>query len=89
MLRLKISKKAQKFLSRLPAKQKNQIIVKIKELKHHGHGVDSIRLKGSDCYRSSVGEYRIIYEINEELLDIILVGKRNGDEIYKKLLRLE
>lgn len=90
MLRLKISKKAQKFLSKLPPKQQNQMAVKIKELKRNGHGADSIHLKGSTWYRVDVGEYRIIYDIedNSELL-ITLIGKRNDDEVYKKLRRLE
>jgi mRNA interferase RelE/StbE len=90
MLRLIISKKAQKFLSKLPPKQQNQVAVKIKELKKNGHGVNSIHLKGSAWYRVDVGEYRIIYDIeNKNELLITLVGKRNDDEVYKKLRRLE
>ena len=90
MLRFQISKKAQKFLSNLPPKQQNQVAVKIKELIKNGHGADSIHLKGSAWYRVDIGEYRIIYDIeDEDLLIIPLVGKRNDDEVYKKLRRLE
>ncbi|TAG72751.1 MAG: type II toxin-antitoxin system RelE/ParE family toxin [Oscillatoriales cyanobacterium] len=41
-------------------------------------------------YRVDSGEYRIIYNFNpeEDLVEIILVGKRNDDEVYKKLERL-
>jgi len=90
MLKLNISKKAQKFLRRLPSKQQNQIAVKIKELKHYGHTSDSLALKGSCWHRVDVGEYRIIYDIEDKIvLFIALVGKRNDDEVYKKLRRLE
>jgi len=89
MLRFQVSKKVQKFLRKLPEKHKNQIAVKIKELRQQGHGVDSIQLKGSSWYRVDIREYRVIYEIDEDLLIIPLVGKRNDDEIYKKLRRLE
>jgi len=41
-------------------------------------------------YRVDSGEYRIVYSFNpeEDLVEIILVGKRNDDEVYKKLERL-
>lgn len=36
------------------------------------------------------GEYRIVYRFKpeEDLVEIILVGKRNDDEVYKQLARL-
>ena len=90
MLRIQISKKAQKFLSKLPAKQKNQIAIKIQLLRKCGHCPDSIQLKGSVWYRVDVGEYRIIYDIEaDDLLVIPLVGKRNDGEVYKRLSRLK
>lgn len=41
-------------------------------------------------YRVNSGEYRIVYRFNidEDLVEVILVGKRNDDEVYKKLERL-
>jgi len=41
-------------------------------------------------YRVDSGEYRIVYNFNpdEDLVEVILVGKRNDDEVYKKLERL-
>ncbi|MBS1958376.1 MAG: hypothetical protein JST80_02795 [Bdellovibrionales bacterium] len=38
--------------------------------------------------RVDVGEYRIIYIVEGDVLKIALVGKRNDDEIYKQLKRL-
>jgi mRNA interferase RelE/StbE len=52
---------------------------------------DSKELTGySNYYRVDSGEYRIIYRFNasEDLVEIILVGKRNDDEVYKQLKRL-
>ncbi|GET43443.1 type II toxin-antitoxin system RelE family toxin [Microseira wollei] len=41
-------------------------------------------------YRVDSGEYRIVYRFNpdEDLVEVILVGKRNDDEVYKQLKRL-
>lgn len=47
---------------------------------------DSKQLKNSPYFRADVGEYRVIYEIeNDTMLLLILIGKRNDDDIYKKL----
>ena len=89
MFKLQLSKKSQKFLSNLPHKQQNQLVLKILELKKQGHTADSAPLKGSDWFRTDAGEYRIIYMIESpDILVIPLIGKRNDDEIYKKFRRL-
>ena len=52
---------------------------------------DSKQLKGySNLYRVDSGEYRIVYRFKpkEDLVEVILVGKRNDDDVYKKLSRL-
>ena len=47
---------------------------------------DSAKLKGYDnLYRKDVGEFRIIYHFDNTHLFVSLVGKRNDDDIYKKL----
>jgi mRNA interferase RelE/StbE len=51
---------------------------------------DSKQLKGyPGYYRVDSGEYRIVYRFKpkEDLVEVILVGKRNDDEVYKKLDR--
>ena len=46
--------------------------------------LDARKLKGyPDLLRRDVGEYRIIYRYNTEIVYIILVDKRNDDETYK------
>lgn len=88
MLNLQLSKKAQKFLSSLPPKQQKQLAIKIMEIRQKGHAADSALLKGSPWYRVDFGGYQVIYTIAEELLVVPLVGKRNDDDVYKKLRRL-
>ena len=43
--------------------------------------------QGYDYRRTDIGEYRIIYKTSGDTLQIILVGKRNDDEIYDSLTR--
>lgn len=90
MLRIKLTKWADKFISSLPAKQKKQITAKILELSKNPQPHDSIQVKGFAQYRrADIGEYRIIYHVQENVvLIIVLVGIRNDDHVYKKLKRL-
>jgi mRNA interferase RelE/StbE len=85
MLKLLVSRKAQKFLDGLPAKQFRQIVKKIFALLENPKPHDSKELKGYPFLRNDVGEYRIIYDLQEDTLRLIIVGKRNDDEVYKKL----
>lgn len=87
MLKLQISKAAQKFLDSLPPKQFRQIVRKVFEILEQPEPHDTMKLKGYSFFRNDVGEYRLVYDIKEDSLRLILIGKRNDDEIYKQLRR--
>jgi len=79
------------FLNGLQPKIAAQIAKKVLALNVDPLPNDSKQLIGyPGYYRVDSGEYRIIYNFNpeEDLVKIILVGKRNDDEVYKKLERL-
>lgn len=85
MLRLLVSKKAQKFLDDLPPKQFRQVMKKIFALLENPRPHDSEELRGYPFLRNDVGEYRIIYDVQGDTLRLILVGKRNDAEVYRQL----
>jgi mRNA interferase RelE/StbE len=85
MLKLLVSKKAQKFLDDLPPKQFRQIVRKVFALLENPKPHDSQELRGYPFLRSDVGEYRIIYDVHGDTLRLILVGKRNDEEVYRQL----
>ena len=87
MLKLNLSRQAAKFIKKLPPKQAKQIARKIVELRNNPYPHDSISLKGYPYRRTDIGEYRIIYYIEANILEILIIGKRNDDEVYKKLKR--
>ncbi len=79
------------FLKGLQPKIAGQIAKKVLALNVDPLPNDSKQLIGyPGYYRVDSGEYRIVYNFNpdEDLVEIILVGKRNDDEVYKKLERL-
>jgi mRNA interferase RelE/StbE len=79
------------FIKGLQPKIAAQIAKKVLSLNIDPLPTDSKELKGyTDYYRVDSGEYRIIYRFDTEqdLVEVILVGKRNDDEVYKQLRRL-
>jgi mRNA interferase RelE/StbE len=85
MLKLLVSKKVQKFLDDLPPKQFRQIVKKVFALLENPKPHDSEELRGYPFLRNDIGEYRIIYDVQGDTLRLILVGKRNDDEVYRRL----
>ena len=79
------------FLKGLQPKIVAQIAKKVLALNVEPIPSDSKELSGyAGYYRVDTGEYRIVYRFkaDEDLVEVILVGKRNDDEVYKQLKRL-
>ena len=90
-LTLRISRQTGRFVKTLPPKQYKQVVSTIFSLLNNPKPHDSQVLRGSrqDNRRVDVGEYRIVYRVEGEELLVLVAGKRNDDEIYKRLKRLE
>lgn len=79
------------FLKGLQPKIAAQIAKKVLALNIDPLPSDTKELAGySGYYRIDSGEYRIVYrfDADADLVVVILVGKRNDDEVYKQLKRL-
>ena len=89
MPNLKLSKQANKSLSKIPAKQRRQINERINKLASDPNAFHSVELKGyAPLRRAKSGEYHIIYQHDGEVLYVILIEKRNDDMVYRSLKRL-
>ncbi len=87
-LRLGLEKRCASFLGTLPAKAFRQIALRIFDLMREPLGHDTRALAGTPYRRADVGEYRVIYRIEADTVLVILIGKRNDDEVYRQLRRL-
>jgi len=90
MLKVDISRQAGKFLQSLPPRQARQVAIKIMQLRENPVPHDSIRMKGmaQGYRRTDIGEYRIVYRFTDEHLKVVVAGKRNDADVYRKLKRL-
>ncbi|KYC40091.1 cytotoxic translational repressor of toxin-antitoxin stability system [Scytonema hofmannii PCC 7110] len=83
---LRIKKSARKNLVDLQPKFFKQVMTKILQLLEDAQPQDCKSLKGySGVYRVDQGEYRILYTISEDAIEVFRVGKRNDDEVYENL----
>ena len=87
MLSLDLTHQVKDFLDQLDPKRFRQVVKKIFSLMENPRPVDSRTLQGYSFLRADIGEYRIIYRVEEKCLKVTLVVKRNDDEVYKKLSR--
>lgn len=84
-MKLLLSKAARDFLDTLPPKRFRQVVTTIFRLLSEPYPHDSKQLKGYPYHRVDIGEYRVVYEIAGDEVQILLVGKRNDDEVYRCL----
>lgn len=83
---LRIKKNARKALAGLQPKFFKQVMTKIMLLMEQPRPQDYAPLQGyPGYYRADQGEYRIIYTIGESEVEVLRVGKRNDDEVYRNL----
>jgi mRNA interferase RelE/StbE len=78
-----IEKSAQKDLSKIPLQHQNRIITAIQLLAKNPRPAGSKKLSGRDAWRIRIGTYRVIYEILDDRLIILVVVIGHRKDIYR------
>ena len=82
MYQIIIKKKAKKFIDKLPANERKRVVSAIEQLPN---GEDIKKLKGyDDLLRLRVGDYRIIYTVDNGKLVIFVIDIDNRGDVYKR-----
>ena len=90
MLAINVSRPSEKYLKKLLPKHRRQVSHKILKLAENPEASDASLLQGfRDCYRADIGEHRIIFHWTSVTLFVDLIGKRNDDDVYRKLRRMK
>ena len=77
-----IKKKAKKFIDKLPANERKRVVSAIEGLPYIG---DIKSLKNNEgLYRLRVGDYRIIYEIDNGKMIIYVIDAGSRGQIYRE-----
>jgi mRNA interferase RelE/StbE len=78
-----IKRSAQKALIRLPENDYQRVFAAIEALANDPRPEGSKKLKGRDGWRLRIGNYRVIYEINDRALAVLVVDVVHRREAYR------
>lgn len=82
MYNIIIKKQAKKFIEKLSKSDKQRIVKAIEKLPD---GDDIKKLKGhTDIYRLRVGDFRILYTVNDNELIVVVIDAGNRGQIYNR-----
>jgi len=82
---VEISESAEKFLEKVPKKDRLRIIEKIDTLGQDPTPSGSIKLQGykESLYRIRSGDYRVVYSIKKDILLVLVVEIGHRREVYR------
>ena len=78
-----IHKSAQDALARIPGGFQDRIIQAIRNLSSAPRPGGVKKLAGRDAWRIRVGDYRVIYEIHDDGLEVLVVVVGHRREVYR------
>ena len=78
-----VPKSVQKELDRLPNDVAERILTRLVGLETNPRPADVKKLKGRDAWRIRIGDHRVIYEIHDRVLQILVITVGHRREIYR------
>ena len=78
-----VTDKVRKIILKLPHLVAAKIENSLLELEENPRPAGCKKLKGRSGYRIRVGDYRIIYEIEDNILRVIVIDLGNRKDIYR------
>ena len=78
-----LPRSVQKELNRLPDEISNRILTRLAGLESKPRPADVKKLKGRDAWRIRTGDYRVIYEIHDRVLQVIIITVGHRRDIYR------
>lgn len=85
--RIEVKRSAAKALKKIPKPDRRRIGEKIDSLAEEVPNPETTKMKGENPFhRVRVGDYRIIYEIQDDVLIILVVKVGHRKDIYRNLL---
>jgi len=76
------TKRGLEDLDKLEKNISQRILKKINNLKENFNSAEIKRLQNSDLFRLRIGDYRVLFDITNDLIIILKIGNRKN--IYKR-----
>jgi len=81
---LEIKRSAAKELAQLPPKDRGRVVARIQSLADDPRPVGAEKLSGQERYRIRQGDYRILYEIEDQVLRVVVVKLGHRRDVYRR-----
>ncbi len=83
-MKIRYSKKALKYLLKLQPKLRDRIRNTIRKIADgNTQGLSIVAMQDVDAFRVRIGDYRVIYEINDDELVLIVIKIGARGDVYK------
>ncbi|MDR0960258.1 MAG: type II toxin-antitoxin system RelE/ParE family toxin [Propionibacteriaceae bacterium] len=84
MYRIEYTRSADKTISKLPSSVRSAIIKRVQALGNDPRPRGAIKLTGSeDEWRIRIGDYRVVYVIDDGVLTVLVVRVGHRSDIYR------
>ena len=83
MYQVVIEKQVQKQLSKISTRDYNNVVEAMKDLANNPRPHGYKKLKGRPGYRIRIGDYRIMYNINDNILTVFVLAIGNRRDVYE------
>jgi mRNA interferase RelE/StbE len=81
---IEYKRSVEKELRKVPPTQLRGIIAKIRALAINPHSEGSVKLRGSDLFRIRHADYRIIYQVQDKKLILLIIKIGHRREVYRE-----
>lgn len=81
---IQIKKSAAKELEQINLQDRERIIEKIRSLSKVSRPNGSKKLSGEEKYRIRQGNYRILYQVYDDIITVVVIRIGHRRDVYKK-----
>jgi len=82
--RVELSPRAGRVFDRLTGVLRGRVKAALDSLAANPRPPGVVKLTGQDAYRLRVGDYRIVYEIHDRILLVVVLDVGHRREVYRK-----
>ncbi len=83
MYQVVIEKQVQKQLAKITPPNYNKVVSALQDLANNPRPQGYKKLKGRQGFRIRIGDYRIIYNINDNILTVFILAIGNRRDVYE------
>ena len=77
-------KSVAKDLRAIPSKDVKRLLQRIQSLRHEPRGEGGVKISGTERYRVRQGVYRMVYEIRDAELIVVVVKVAHRRDVYRR-----